>query len=122
MSATARVTRLRDVPLFADLTDEALERVASVATEVEFREGSVLIECDEPGSGLFVILDGTVRVELPLRDLEYEATDVRCVEIRRSEFLELLEAEPRLAVALLGVLARRLVAATAGERPRSAWM
>jgi hypothetical protein len=31
-----RVERLRGIPLFAKLDDEALERVAAIATETEF--------------------------------------------------------------------------------------
>jgi CRP-like cAMP-binding protein len=38
-------------------------------------------------------------------------TDVRCLAISREAFSELLEDEPTLAVAMLPVLARRLVAA-----------
>jgi CRP/FNR family transcriptional regulator, cyclic AMP receptor protein len=145
MAVSDSVSHLRSVQLFAGLGDAGLERLASVATEVDFPEGAVLIECDEPGSGLFVILEGTVKVELPLRDVEYgagepvgelslltdrvsrsarvlAATDVRCLAINRSDFFELIESEPKLAVALLGVLARRLLAATDGVRPRTAWM
>jgi CRP-like cAMP-binding protein len=36
------------------------------------------------------------------------ATEVRCLAIGRRDFAQLLESEPRIAVAMLPVLARRL--------------
>ena len=101
-----------------------------MAAEVDFPPRSVLIERNQPGSGLFVILDGTVAVELPGQTVElgpgevvgelsllvdvpraarvYARTPVRCVAIGRLEFARLLESEPRIALALLRVVARRL--------------
>lgn len=135
--ATDRIATLRNIPLFDCLDDAGLERVAAVATEVGFREGAVLIECDTPGSGLFLILEGTVRVELPNRDVDagpgefvgelsllterversarvLAASDVRCLAIGRSDLAALLQAEPRIALPMLELLARRLLEATSG--------
>jgi CRP-like cAMP-binding protein len=41
-------------------------------------------------------------------------TQVRCLALGRSDFARLLEEEPRIAVAMLPVLARRLADAVAG--------
>ena len=46
------------------------------ATEVDFPARAVLIERDHPDSGLFVILDGTVAVELPQQTVELGAGEV----------------------------------------------
>jgi len=46
--------RLRAIPLFQDLDDEALKLIADLATEFEEPAGWVLIEVGQPGSGMFV--------------------------------------------------------------------
>jgi CRP-like cAMP-binding protein len=129
--------RLRDIPLFAELGDDALEQVARVATEFEAAEGHVLVERGQDGAGMFVLEEGTVAVELPggrtllrgpgeffgelallgsgVRTARVQATtQVRCLALGRSDFARLLEEEPRIAVAMLPVLARRLADAVAG--------
>jgi CRP-like cAMP-binding protein len=139
MLQTDNLARLRSVPLFADLDDDTLERISSVAADRTFRAGSVLIEADQPGSGLYVILDGCTRVELPTRTVDcgtgeivgelslltdrvdrsarvVAEIDTHCLAIARDDFHDLLEHEPRIAVALLPVLARRLIEATDAER------
>lgn len=126
--------RLRGVPLFADLDEEALEQVAAVATEFEVQAGHVLVEHGQPGSGMFCITEGTVSVELPAGPVELgpgefigelalladgirrvarvrAVTPVRAMALGRGAFAQLLEREPRVAVGMLPVLARRLAQA-----------
>jgi CRP/FNR family transcriptional regulator len=129
----ADADRLREIPLFAGFSDEALGRVAELATEIEVPAGTVLAMADDPGSGMFVVEEGRVAVEgrggfqrelgpgeffgeLTLlvpeahRVARVRATsDVRCLAIRRDDFTALLEEEPALALAMLRTLARRLV-------------
>jgi CRP-like cAMP-binding protein len=132
MSETDRFEQLRTVPLFAGLSDERLHRVAEAATPFEVERGYVLAERGQPGSGMFVILDGNVEVDVPnheplimgpgeffgelslLTDAPrvarvHAATPVRGLAIGRSVFTDLLHDEPGIAVAMLPVLARRLV-------------
>jgi CRP-like cAMP-binding protein len=135
VSAAVEPERLREIPLFAGLGEEALARVAAVATELDSPAGTVLAHADDAGSGMYVVEEGTVAVEArggfraELGPGEFvgeltllvpgaqrvanvrAATDVRCLAIARQDFAELLEQEPRLALAMLPVLARRLVAA-----------
>lgn len=131
------VARLREIPLFADIDDEHLALVAEVCTPFEVVAGHVLTERGQPGSGMFVILDGTVEVDLPnrspltlgpgeffgelslLTDADRVArvraiTPVRGLAIGRTEFWRLLRDEPRVALGMLPVLARRLVALETG--------
>ena len=92
-----RAARFREVPIFANLDEAALERISELATEADVPEGALMIERNQPGSGLFLILEGRVSV-------------VRCLAISRQDFGELVESEPRIAVPMLSVLARRLAA------------
>ncbi len=125
------LTRLRAIPLFAEVDEEHLARVAELATTFEVEAGYVLTERGQPGSGMFVLLEGTAEVELSsgavtlgpgeffgelslLTDVDRQArvrasTAVRGLAFDRSAFEALLREEPRIAVAMLPVLARRLV-------------
>jgi len=125
------VERLRDIPLFAGLDEEALGRVASLFSEVEAPAGQVIVEHGHPGSGMFLLEDGTVSVELPTGPVELgpgeffgelsiladdiprtarvrTTTPIRALVIGRPDFRRLLEEEPRIAAAMLPVLAHRL--------------
>jgi CRP-like cAMP-binding protein len=134
-----RVRKLAAVPLFARVTPEAMARIAALATEFEAPTGLLLIEANEPGAGMFVIEEGSVlvstrtgRYELGPGDVVGELalftaagirtarvqtqTPVRCLALRREDFCQLLLDEPRVAVALLEVLAERLAAEVSGSR------
>ncbi|MBI3647721.1 MAG: cyclic nucleotide-binding domain-containing protein [Actinobacteria bacterium] len=123
--------KLRSIPLFAGLDDDALALIASRVTEFEAGAGHVLVERGQEGAGMFVLEEGSVIVELPGgRTVEQgpgeffgelallgggpraarvrAATPVRCLAIGRTDFAALLHEEPRIAVAMLPVLARRL--------------
>ena len=131
MDATL-MAKLRAIPIFADLDDEALIRVCAVVTEFEAPAGHVLTQPGQEGSGMFILEEGTVTVELPgggavtLGPGEFfgelailatgvtrtarvqAATPVRCLAVARRDFAAILEAEPDIAVAMLPVLAQRI--------------
>ena len=126
-----QLTTLRGVPLFAGLDDEVLRRVLDVAVERVVPAGEVLTRASEEGASMFLILEGTVVIENPGRDpielgpgefvgelalLIPEAirsawvrarTDLHCLEISGDDFQRLLEDEPRIALTMLPLLARR---------------
>jgi CRP/FNR family transcriptional regulator, cyclic AMP receptor protein len=126
------LAKLRAIPIFADLDDDALARVGAVVTEFEAPAGHVLTQSGQEGSGMFLLEEGVVKVELPrsgsvtlgpgeffgeLAILASEvtrtarvqaATQVRCLAVTRRDFAAILEAEPEIAVAMLPVLARRI--------------
>ena len=137
-SAVTDIADLRALPLFSSLDDDGLRRVASLVVELEIPAGRVLVHAGDPGSGLFVILAGTAVVEArgetmievgpgefvgELALLVPEATrsarvraksDVRCLALFGGDFQELLEEEPRIALAMLPVVAERLWNARTG--------
>lgn len=67
---TEAVEKVRAIPLFAGLDDDALERVASLFSEVEAPAGQVIVEHGHAGSGMFLLEEGTVSVELPSGPVE----------------------------------------------------
>jgi len=127
-----RVERLRSIELFSSLDDEALGLVASLASAFQVRAGQVVAEPKQPGSGMFAIEEGHATVDLrggAHRRLEpgqcfgelalltesgtrtarvRAETDLRGFAVSRPDFRDLIEREPRIALTLLEVLARRL--------------
>jgi CRP-like cAMP-binding protein len=112
--------RLGALPLFADLDDTQLDRLAAVTSEFAAPAGQALIERGRPGSGIFVLEEGQAIVEAPEGTREIgpgdvfgerslfgedigrtarvrAQTDVRCLAIARPEIERLLAEEPRVA-------------------------
>lgn len=122
---------LRKISLFEGLSDAALERLAARSAVVEVEPGQVLAVPGDPGSGMFVVLEGEVSVEVrggfhaELGRGQFfgevallvpsgrvarvrAATQARCLSIPRDTALTLLESEPALTLKMLRELARRL--------------
>lgn len=55
-------SRLKAIDLFADLPEDALERIAGLAQETEVPEGEILLQEDSKPYQLFAIEQGTVEV------------------------------------------------------------
>jgi CRP/FNR family transcriptional regulator, cyclic AMP receptor protein len=60
MSAAADT--LKKIPLFADLKDKELQRIASQMTERRYRAGDTVTEQGSSGIGFFVIENGTADI------------------------------------------------------------
>ena len=56
---------IRAIPLFAGVSDAGVERIAACAAEMDGETGQVLALQGDPGSGMFVILDGTSSARSP---------------------------------------------------------
>ena len=122
---------LRSCALFGRVSDAAVDRILACSAERVAEQGQVLALPNDPGSGMFVIEEGTVAVELRSGSIELGPGDffgelallvedgarvarvratspVRCISIPREDFLALVETEPTFALAMLRELARRL--------------
>jgi CRP-like cAMP-binding protein len=128
----ALADRLSSVPLFADLDREHLKSVASLVEPFEAPAGHVLVQPGFVGAGMFLIEDGTAVLSVHDRQVELGAgeivgelallddrklhtarvrtkTAVSGYCITRDAFAELLHDEPKIAIPMLKVLAKRLV-------------
>jgi CRP-like cAMP-binding protein len=127
-----RTDALARVPVFSGLSRRSLERIARIAKDVELRAGQVLIEPRAKGSGMFVLLEGSVIAstrgrrsrELGAGDIVGElallttdaqrtarvraTTPVRCLAIARDDFRKILTGEPKVAIQVLETVAARL--------------
>lgn len=125
---------LRAIPLFAEASDSSLEQVLSRAGEVTVEPGQILALRGDPGSGMYVILDGRVSVEWRGGNVELgpgdffgeltllspggtrvarvrAATSVKCLGIARDDALAVIESEPSVALTMLREIARRFASA-----------
>jgi CRP-like cAMP-binding protein len=134
----SRTRTLVAVPLFSGLPHETMLRIAEAACDFEVPAGQLLIEANTPGSGMFVIEEGSVEIhshtgtfhagpgeaigELALLTAEgvrsaraQAVTPVRALALARDDFRELLDDDHGLALWLLEMVARRLAQVSAGQ-------
>jgi CRP-like cAMP-binding protein len=134
MNTRVNVDDLRSISLFAGVSDVGLERIAASAGELDCQAGQIVALEGDPGSGMFVIVDGTARVEWRGGSVDLgpgtffgeltllapggtriarvrAATDMRCLAIPRDEAVELIESEPAVALVMLREIARRFASA-----------
>ena len=94
---------LKRVPLFKDLSKHDIEQVGQLTEEVDVPAGQVLTREGAPGSEFFVILDGSVRIDV-------NGDTVRTMEA--GDFLgeiALVDDGPRTATAVTTTPAKLLV-------------
>ena len=136
-----RVEFLRSVPIFSELKDETLSQLSRTGSVQSFSKDSIILSEKEAGSALFIIISGKVKIsrisaedndkevilallnpsdffgEMSLLDgLERSATatamdDSKIFIIQRNDFLQLLNDNPDVSIALLQELTQRLRAA-----------
>src|SRR6266852_3931466 len=127
---------LKQVPLFADLADEDIRALMSVAKRRTFRNGEVIFHRDDPGQVLYIIKEGKVKIclispdgqeislvvfgrgeyfgDLALLDGLPRSADaialerVECYTLQRSDFHNAIMKNPRIAIQIMEVLCERL--------------
>lgn len=127
----ARIERLREIPLLAPLTKDALATIADVVVEQEFEVGGVLTREGHTGATAFVLVEGQAAVSRGGRELARlgpgevigelslldpgprsatvtAATPLQVLTISADDFHKVLESSPALSRTLLQVLARRV--------------
>ena len=130
-----KVEWIRHVPLFSQCSKRELAQIASIADEIDLRDGKVLIRGGERGREFFVLLEGSAEVtkdgrkintvgpgdffgEIALvsqspRTATVTATSpVHTLVITERSFRRLLEEQPEIQRKVLVALAERLAPAT----------
>jgi CRP/FNR family cyclic AMP-dependent transcriptional regulator len=139
--ATVGTEVFRRIPLFRNLDDETLSALAGLARIRCCVAGETIVKQDLAADALYVILNGSATVSVSARDgrsltlreigrteiigevslldgglpsaTVTAVTKMELVSIDRLAFMKLVEERPRIAVALLPVLASRLRRLTA---------
>src|SRR5262245_41973013 len=127
----AKIQLLSTVPLFAGLSKHQFARLASIADQLDVRQGKVLIREGTRGQEFFVLLDGEVEVrrkgkKLAVRregdffgeialvsDVPRSATvtalsPLQVLVITDRDFRELIADTPAVALKVLEALAKRV--------------
>ena len=135
---TERVMFLKGLELFATVPGDDLAEVAQITDEVTLDEGEILFREGERGDALYLVVDGTLRVEhdgrtlatLGTREVVGEmalldpaprsatcvaATPARLLRLSADTFAALLVERPEVASGVLRILTRRLRAASRPE-------
>lgn len=127
---------LGDIPLFSGLCPAELRLIAGQVRKHRFRDETTVLHCENPGSALYVILSGRVKVhnttlegkEVPIalladgelfgelsllngRGCSADVTTIEPTEVlvlTREAILECIRQAPQIAINLLATLAGRL--------------
>lgn len=127
---------LREIPLFSQLREGDLERIARAAHERTYAKNSIIAFADQAGDALYVVLSGQVKLVLTAEDgrevilstrnkgdffgdlslIDDEPLDANAVAmedstllvLRRDDFQRCLEEIPQMGIGLLRALCKRL--------------
>jgi flavin reductase (DIM6/NTAB) family NADH-FMN oxidoreductase RutF len=115
--------------VFSSLPPELLQPILGAGVEREIEEGEAIMRAGEPGDAMVLVVEGIATIERAGRKVpvapgelvgEIAVLDggprtatvvadsrVRILEIGRDDLMRVLEADPKAATALIGVLASR---------------
>jgi CRP-like cAMP-binding protein len=131
-----RLNVLARIPLFADLSDAELGDLRACLRTVRYQRGETIFLQGDPGSGLYLIENGRVKItltsaegkeviltllgpadffgDLALLDGDPRSADAIALDdcrlwlLHRDDFLRFVDTRPAVARKLLAVLSRRL--------------
>lgn len=130
----AKVKLIAGVPLFSGLSKRELAQVATIADEIDFRTGKVLIREGDRGREFFILLEGTSDItrngkrlasrgagdffgevalvcDVPRVATVTTTSPIRALVITDREFRALLKRSPEIALKVLRAVAERLPSA-----------
>ena len=136
MEPDKATTYFKQVSFFADLSEEEIQALSSATKRRTFRSGEVIFHRDDPGQVLYMIKEGKVKIciispdgqevslavlgkgeyfgEFALLDGLPRSTDavalekVECYTLQRSDFLNAILKNPKIAILVLEALSKRL--------------
>lgn len=131
-----RIELLKGVPIFSRLDKESLQRIADVSIERSYEKGEVIILQDTRVDGLYIVIDGSVRIsrlsedgrvkvlailsagdiigEMSILDEELASAtaealeDSRLLFIKREDFQGILLKYPIITLSIAQILVKRL--------------
>lgn len=126
-----RMTFLRSISLFSELSGEDLRSVAEIMEDVNYPAGVTIFRKGDPGEDLYLIVEGRVAIrdgkvelntlgereffgELAVLDREPRSADVVCIyntrllRLRGADLGELMARRPQICEQIMLVLVRRL--------------
>ncbi len=131
LNIVEKVIALEGVELLHNLSPEQLARIGSIATEVKFAPGRLVIEAGKPVDALYVIVEGSVELSRngeavasakqndvlgawalfdehdPLPVTAKTIEDTRLLRIARDDFYDLLSDNSEITSAIFSTLVKR---------------
>jgi len=132
----SKIAKLQAHALFGELGPQVIERLSACATIKKVTGGTTIFLKDDPGTGLFAVSEGVVKISVPSKDgreavlnLVYAGeifgeialldgrtrtadaiamTDCELIVVDRRDFTALVQEEPKIALAMIGLLCARL--------------
>ncbi|MGB7444591.1 MAG: Crp/Fnr family transcriptional regulator [Coleofasciculaceae cyanobacterium] len=131
LTSVERLLFVRAVPIFQELRDDFLVRVASVMEELSFPANYTIFTEGEEGKSLYIVVSGLVRVhigdrdlaqlkqgatfgEMSLFDAEPRSASVttleecECLMLTQLQLYDAIEETPGIAVNIIRLLSRRI--------------
>ncbi|MBU4556778.1 MAG: Crp/Fnr family transcriptional regulator [Actinobacteria bacterium] len=132
----ASVTKLRSIPMFSDMSSDDLDTFADMVQLRRYPKGAFIVNQNEMGSAMYLLVSGRVKVslaspdgkelalnyleapahfgEMSLVDAEPRSADVIAVSevelfsLDAKDLSAAIQINPRLALSLIATLSRRL--------------
>lgn len=131
LTSVDRLLFVRGVPIFQELRDDFLVRLASIMDELSFPTNHTIFTQGQEGRSLYIIVSGNVRVHLGDRELarleqgacfgEMSVFDAEprsasittidsceCLMLTQQQLYEAIEETPGIAVNVIRLLSRRI--------------
>jgi len=131
LTSVDRLLFVRGVPIFKELRDDFLVRLASVMDELSFPANHTIFTEGQEGRSLYIVVSGTVRIHLGNRDLAtYErggcfgemsvfdseprsasattTNSAECLVLTQQQLYEAIDETPGIAVNVIKLLSRRI--------------
>ena len=131
LTSIERLLLVRGVPIFKELRDDFLVRLASIMNEVSYPSGKMIFAEGQEGRSLYIVVAGRVRVhsedqelallekgscfgEMSLFDAEPRSASVTaisscdCLVLTQQQLYEAIDETPDIAVNIIRLLSRRI--------------
>jgi CRP-like cAMP-binding protein len=131
LTSVDRLLFVRGVPIFKELRDDFLVRLASVMDELSFPTNHTIFTQGQEGRSLYIVVSGRVRVhigeqdlaqleqgacfgEMSLFDAEPRSASVTtvapcdCLMLTQQQLYDAIEETPGIAVNIIRLLSRRI--------------
>jgi CRP/FNR family transcriptional regulator, cyclic AMP receptor protein len=131
INSVERLLFVRRVPIFKELRDDFLVRLASVMDELSFPANYTIFKQGEQGRSLYIVVSGRVKVHMGEQKLaifpqgesfgEMAVFDAQprsasatalepceCLELTQEQLFDAIEETPEIAINIIGVLSRRI--------------
>ena len=131
LTSVERLLFVRGVPIFKELRDDFLVRLASIMEELSFPPRHTIFQKGEEGRSLYIVVEGNVRIhmdrqeiqrltkgyafgEMALFDSEPRSASVTtldscdCLVLTQQQLYEAIDETPGIAVNIIRLLSRRI--------------